>query len=129
MAPDDSTLLYPVASLGRGRIGATLPRRARHRREAHEPATRAKRRDERVEEYGHFLIKPDRACRECAEIMLWRSTHRFIAITDEAEIRVSDTRWGSRHLHVRDVRIAHLTDIEEQRKERKRKEGLHLVAS
>jgi len=60
------------------------------------------------EAYGHFLIKPDPGCQECTEIMVWRSAHRFIAISDGAEIRLSCHPWGSRHLHMRKVQGAQL---------------------
>jgi hypothetical protein len=59
--------------------------------------------------------------------MVWRSAHRGIVITDGAEIRLSDARWGTRHLHIRDVRVAHL-EIERQRKGRETEERFHPVA-
>ena len=117
MARDQPTLFYPVASLGRGRIGASLALGPQQRRQASEPATGAKS----DEEYGHCLIKPDPGCPECTEIMLWRSSHRLITITDEAEIRLSYARCGSRHLRRHEVEVAHLKK-QRQRKERERKE-------
>ena len=69
--------------------------------------TRAESRDENAEWYPYFLIKPDPCCPECVTIMDWRSAHRWIAITNGAEIRLSDYGWDSRHLHVREVREAH----------------------
>jgi len=70
--------------------------------------TSAKRYDESVDEYGHLLIRPNPSCPECVAIMAWRSGHRGIAISNGAEIRLSDASWGSRHLHMSDVRVAHL---------------------
>ncbi len=81
--------------------------------------TRPKIYDENAEECGHLLIKPDPACPECVTIMVWRSAHRGIFITDRAEIRLSDARWESRHLHIRDMRVAYLKNVERQRKEAK----------
>ena len=62
---------------------------------------------ENAEDCPYFLIKPDPCCPECASIMLWRFVHSEIAITNAAEIKLSDCAWGSRHLHMRDVREAH----------------------
>jgi hypothetical protein len=91
--------------------------------------TGAKSYDENVEEYGHFLIQPDPRCPECAAIMVWQSAHRRIVITNGAEIKLSDYGWGSRHLHLRDVRDAHhKIRVERQRKERERKGLWHPVA-
>jgi hypothetical protein len=70
--------------------------------------TRAKSYDQDAEESAHFLIQPDPRCPECATIMDWRSAHRWIAITNGAEIKLSDVLRGSRHFHMRDVRVAHL---------------------
>ena len=56
--------------------------------------TRAESRDENAEWYPYFLIKPDPCCPECVTIMDWRSAHRWIAITNGAEIRLSDYGWG-----------------------------------
>jgi len=81
----------------------------------------------KAEECGHLLIPPDPGCPECTKIMVWRSAHRGIVITDGAEIRLSDARWGNRHLHIRDVRVAHL-EVERQRKERGAKERFHPEA-
>lgn len=77
------------------------------RRGATEPVTRANSNDEKADESAYFLIQPDPRCPECAAIMDWRSAHRGIAITNGAKIRLSDDPWGSRHLHTRDVRVAH----------------------
>jgi len=66
--------------------------------------TRPESRDENAEWYPYFLIKPDPRCPECAAIMDWRSAHREIAITNGVEIKLSDYKWGSRHLHLRDLR-------------------------
>ena len=75
--------------------------------------------DESAEESQYFLIKPDPRCPECAAIMVWRSAHRWIAITNRAEIKLSDYGWGGRHLHMRDVRGAHHKNrMQRQRKER-----------
>ena len=61
--------------------------------------------------------------------MDWRSAHRGIVITNGAEIRLSDYGWGNRHLHVRDVRVAHHKNrVERERKERERKQRFHPVA-
>ena len=49
MSRDGPTLLYPVASLGRGRIGASLPMRPQRRREAREPMAGARSVEESVE--------------------------------------------------------------------------------
>jgi len=38
--------------------------------------------------------------------MDWRSAHRWIAITNGAEIKLSDNTWGNDGLHMRDVRVA-----------------------
>jgi hypothetical protein len=69
--------------------------------------TRAKSYDQDAEESAHFLIQPDPRCAECATIIDWRSAHRWIAITNGAEIRLSDNPLGIRHLHVRNLRVAH----------------------
>ena len=69
--------------------------------------TRAKSYDQDAEASAHFLIQPDPRCAECATIMDWRSAHRWIAITNGAEIRLSDNPLGIRHLHVRNLRVAH----------------------
>ncbi len=90
--------------------------------------TRAKSCDEDAEERPYFLIKPDPCCPECATIMVWRSTHRGIAITNGAEIRLSDYGWGSRHLHMRDARVAHRKNRVRQPKEWERKERFHPMA-
>ncbi|MGD0985390.1 MAG: hypothetical protein ABSA65_16485 [Acidimicrobiales bacterium] len=66
--------------------------------------TRAESYDEKADERSYFLIKPDPRCPECAAIMDWRSAHRWIAITNGAQIKLTDYGWGSRHLHMRDVR-------------------------
>jgi hypothetical protein len=85
--------------------------------------------DESAEESQYFLIKPDPRCPECAAIMVWRSAHRWIAITNRAEIKLSDYGWGGRHLHMRDVRGAHHKNrTQRQRKEWERKERWHPVA-
>ena len=90
--------------------------------------TRVKSYDENAEEFAYILIQPDPSCPECATIMDWRSAHRRIVITNGAEIKLSDNEWGSRHLHMRDVRVAHRKNrVEQQPKEWKRKEHLHPV--
>jgi hypothetical protein len=81
-----------------------------------EPVTAAKSYDENAEESQYFLIKPDPRCPECAAIMLWRSAHGWIAITDAAEIKLSDYGWGSRHLRMWEVRDAHHKIRMQQRK-------------
>ena len=91
--------------------------------------TRAKSYDGNAEEFAYILIQPDPSCPECAAIMVWRSAHSGIAITNGAEIKLSDNPWGSRHLHMRDVRVAHLKNrVEQQPKEWERKERFHPVA-
>ena len=55
--------------------------------------TRAKSYDQDAEECPYFLIQPDPRCAECATIIDWRSAHRWIAITNGAEIRLSDYGW------------------------------------
>ena len=62
--------------------------------------------DEDVEECAYLMIRPDPCCPECIAIMVWRSVHRGIVITDAAEIKLTDYGWGNRHLHVRDLRVA-----------------------
>ena len=69
--------------------------------------TRLKSYDENAEECAYLLIRPDPRCPECTTIMDWRSTHREIAITNGAEIRLSDNLSVGRHLHMRDLRVAH----------------------
>jgi hypothetical protein len=54
--------------------------------------------------------------------MVWRSTHRWIVITDAAEIKLRDYGWESRHHHMREVREAHRKNRLQQRKEWDRKE-------
>jgi hypothetical protein len=90
--------------------------------------TRPKSYDEKADERSYFLIKPDPRCPECAAIMVWRSAHRWIAITSGAEIKLSDYGWGSRHLHMRGVRDAHHKKVERQRKEQETKERWYPVA-
>lgn len=91
--------------------------------------TRTKNDNESAEESGHFLIKPDPDCPECTKIMVWRSAHRGIVITDGTKIRLLDAPWGSRHhLHVRDVGAVRLKNVEPRRKERETKD-CHPVAS
>jgi hypothetical protein len=91
--------------------------------------TRPESRDENAEWYPYFLIKPDPRCPECATIMDWRSTHRWIAITHGAEIRLSDNLSVGRHLHVQDLRVAHRKNrVVRQPKEWERKERFHPVA-
>ena len=89
--------------------------------------TRAKSYDQDAEESAHFLIQPDPRCPECATIMDWRSAHRWIAITNGAEIRLSDNPLGIRHLHVRNLRVAHQKN--RQLKEWERKERFTLWRS
>ena len=84
---------------------------------------------ENAEGCAYFMIRPDPRCPECAAIMDWRSAHREIAITNGAEIKLSDYKWGSRHLHLRDLRVAHHKNrVAQQHKEEERKERLHPVA-
>ncbi len=91
--------------------------------------TRAKGYDKKAEERAYFMIQPDPSCPECTTIMDWRSTHRWIAITHGAEIRLSDNLSVGRHLHVLDVRVAHRKNrVVRQPKERERKERFHPVA-
>jgi hypothetical protein len=79
--------------------------------------------DENAEGCAHFMIQPDPRCPECAAIMVWRSAHRWIAITNAAEIRLSDYGWETRHLHMRNVRVAHLKNrVARQRKQTEGKE-------
>jgi hypothetical protein len=59
--------------------------------------------------------------------MDWRSAHRWIAITNGAEIRLSDNPLGIRHLHVRNLRVAHQKN--RQLKEWERKERFTLWRS
>jgi hypothetical protein len=91
-----------------------------------QPVTRVESCHENVEECSSFLIRPDPRCPECAGIMDWRSAHRWIAITNGAKIRLSDNPLGIRHLHVRNLRVAHQKN--RQLKERESKEHLHPVA-
>jgi hypothetical protein len=85
--------------------------------------TAVKSDNENAEDCPYFLIKPDPRCPECAAIMVWRSAHRWIIITNGAEIKVSDYGWGGRHLHMRDGRgVHHKNRMQQQRKERERKE-------
>jgi hypothetical protein len=91
--------------------------------------TRAKSYDEKADERSYFLIKPDPRCPESASIMVWRSAHRWIAVTNGAEIKLSDYQWGSRHLHMRDARVAHHKNrVAQQRKQTEGKERFHPVA-
>jgi hypothetical protein len=91
--------------------------------------TRLKIYYENAEECAYLMIRPDPRCPECATIMDWRSAHRGIAITNGAKIRLSDNLSVGRHLHVRDVRVAHRRNrVVRERKERERKEHLHPVA-
>jgi hypothetical protein len=82
---------------------------------------------ENAEGCAYLMIRPDPLCPECIAIMDWRSAHRWIAITNAAEIRLSDYRWETRHLHMRDVRVAHHKLRMQQRKEWERKERFHSV--
>ncbi len=83
---------------------------------------------ENADDCPYFLIKPDPRCPECAAIMVWRSAHRWIAITNGAEIKLSDYGWESRHLHMGDARDAHhKIRVERASKERARKK--YFVAS
>ena len=85
--------------------------------------------DEDVEECAYLMIRPDPCCPECIAIMVWRSAHRGIVITNGAKIRLSDNLLVGRHLHVRDVRVAHRRNrVVRERKERERKERFHPVA-
>ena len=112
-----------------GRTRANMPASRQQRLRASEPVTRAKSYDQDAEERAHFLIRPDPRCPECAAIMDWRSAHREIAITNGAEIKLSGYKWGSRHLHLRDLRVAHHKNrVAQQRKGWERKEHLHPVA-
>jgi hypothetical protein len=89
--------------------------------------TRLKSYDENTEECAYFMIRPDPRCPECTAIMDWRSTHRWIVLTNAAEIRLSDYGWETRHLHMRDVRVAHHKLRMQQRKEWERRERFHSV--
>ena len=96
---------------------------------ASEPVTRARSYDEEADDRSYFLIKPDPRCPECTAIMDWRSAHRWIAITNGAEIKLSDYKWGSRHLHMRDARAAHhMSRVAQQRKQTEGKERFLPVA-
>jgi hypothetical protein len=96
---------------------------------ASEPVTGVKSCDENAEECAYLMIRPDPCCPECATIMDWRSAHRWIAITNGAEIKLRDYGWGNRHLHVRDLRVARRRNrVVRERKERESKEHLHPVA-
>jgi len=96
---------------------------------AREPVTRAKGYLERAKERPYLLIRPDPRCPECIAIMDWRSAHRWIDITDGAEIKLSDNPWGSRHGHMRDVQAAHhKVRVELQLTEWEREERWHPVA-
>jgi hypothetical protein len=90
--------------------------------------TRAESRDEDVEECAYLMIRPDPRCPECNTIMDWRSVHRGIIITNGTEIKLSDYGWGGRHLHLRDVRVAHHKIRVERERERESKQHLHPVA-
>ena len=79
--------------------------------------TRAESRDKNAEWYPYFLSQPDPRCPECVTIMDWRSAHRWIIITNGTEIRLSDYRWESRHLHLRNVRQAHCKNRLQQPKD------------
>ena len=81
------------------------------------PVTRAESYDEKAAECAYFMIRPDPRCPECTTIMDWRSTHRWIAITHGTEIRLSDNLSVGRHLHVQDVRVAHLKNRVRQPKQ------------
>ena len=77
-------------------------------------------------------VPPDQArprCPECTAIMDWRSAHRWIAITNRAEIRLSDNPLGDRHLHTRDLRVAHRKNrVPLQRTQTEGKELFHRMA-
>jgi hypothetical protein len=61
--------------------------------------------------------------------MVWRSAHGWIAITNGAEIKLSDFGWGGRHFHMRDVRVAHHKNrVAQQPMEWERTERFHPVA-
>ena len=84
---------------------------------------------ENAEECPYLLIRPDPRCPECAAIMVWRSAHRWIVITDGAEIKLSDVPRGSRHLHMRNVLVAHRKNrVKLQPKEWGEERTLHPVA-
>jgi hypothetical protein len=84
---------------------------------------------ENAEDCSSFLIKPDPCCPECVTIMDWRFAHSEIVITNGAKIRLADSKYGGRHLHLRDARDAHhKIRVERARKERERNECLHPVA-
>ena len=105
-----------------GRTRANVPVSHERRRGASESVTAVKSYYENAEDCPYFLIKADPRCPECAAIMVWRSAHRWITITNGAEIKVSDYGWGGRHLHMRDVRGVHHKIRMQQRKEWERKE-------
>ena len=84
---------------------------------------------ENAEGCAYFMIRPDPRCPECAAIMDWRSAHRGIVLTNAADIRLSDYGWETRHLHMRDVRVAHHKNRGAQQREGwEKKERLHPVA-
>ena len=91
--------------------------------------TRLKSYDENAEECAYFMIRPDPRCPECTAIMDWRSTHRWIAIPNRAEIRLSDYGWETRHLHARDQQVARQKNrLAQQRKQTEGKELFPTVA-
>ncbi len=91
--------------------------------------TRLKSYDENAEECAYLMIRPDPRCPECTRIMDWRSAHRWIAIPNGAEIRLSDNLSVGRHLHMRDVRVAHHKNrVVRQREQTERKERFDPVA-
>ncbi len=91
--------------------------------------TRLKSYDENSEECAYFLIRPDPRCPECAAIMDWRSNHRWIAIPNRAEIRLSDKPLGIHHLHARDQQVARQKNrLVQQRKQTAGKENFPTVA-
>jgi hypothetical protein len=91
--------------------------------------TRGESRDKNAEDCAYLMIQPDPCCPECTTIMDWRSAHRWIAITNGAEIRLSDNLSVGRHLHVLDVRVAHRKSrVVRERKERESKQHPHPVA-
>jgi len=133
---EESTVVPSMGSLavvGKQAVGQWQPQTADKEcfcgEGASEPVTRAESRDENVEDCEHFMIRPDPGCPECATIMDWRSAHRGIAITNGAEIRLSDNLSGIRHLHMRDLRVAHHKNrVARQRKQTEGKERWHPVA-
>ncbi len=96
------------------------------RRRASKPVARVESRDEDAEECAYLMIRPDPRCPECNTIMDWRSAHRWIAIPNGAEIKLSDRPLGIRHLHVQVLRTARQKNrVARQAEEWARNERFH----